>query len=328
MQLSGQHHEMHRERLGRDCARAFESCDLGVLCLCEFGNNKLDENLDAHLGDSPGFKDKYPGQNVNIWLEQVIQEFCTTSTDLQACVLGPYAIILNKSVCCFRSSPTLKGPLVTGTDHTYRRAVHSVIEVLPQSFLIEVWVHHAPSSKEWEYTVLAREQTMHYFFNNVSSKGIVGGNLNMFKIGIRTALRDWSSQTGITQEDSYQRRKAWQIHTLPQAQHGDLALTRGLTASQIEVTQQVKSKYTSKTHDLMVLQIDLENLPPHKRPYIKEERLLHWSLPAYDAMTTQEAPNIEKFFEECETLNLELEDTRARKFLATLDDAAHKRGKQ
>ena len=58
-QLSGQNHEMHRKQLGRDCARAFEINDLGMLCLCEVGNNKLDENLHAHLGNSPGFQDKY-----------------------------------------------------------------------------------------------------------------------------------------------------------------------------------------------------------------------------------------------------------------------------
>ena len=87
-QLSGQNHEMHRKQL-----------DLGMLCLCEVGNNKLDENLHAHLGNSAGFQDKYRGQDVNRWLEQVIQECCKTSIDLQAYVMGPYAIVLDKSVC-------------------------------------------------------------------------------------------------------------------------------------------------------------------------------------------------------------------------------------
>ena len=98
-QLSGQDHEMHRKQLGRDCARAFEFNDLGMLCLCEVGTNKLDENLHAHLGNSAGFQDKYGGQSVNRWLEQVIHECCKTSIDLQAYVLGPYAIVLDKSVC-------------------------------------------------------------------------------------------------------------------------------------------------------------------------------------------------------------------------------------
>ena len=131
-QLSGQNHEMHRKQLGRDCAEAFEFNDLGMRCLCEVGTNQLDENLHAHLGNSAGFQDKYGGQNVNRWLEQVIHECCKTSIDLQAYVLGPYAIVLDKSVCCFETSPRLTGPLVTypGTDHTYRRAVHSVIQVL------------------------------------------------------------------------------------------------------------------------------------------------------------------------------------------------------
>ena len=131
-QLSGQNHEMHRKQLGRDCAEAFEFNDLGMRCLCEVSTNQLDENLHAHLGNSAGFQDKYGGQNVNRWLEQVIHECCKTSIDLQAYVLGPYAIVLDKSVCCFETSPRLRGPLVTypGTDHTYRRAVHSVIQVL------------------------------------------------------------------------------------------------------------------------------------------------------------------------------------------------------
>ena len=121
-QLSGQDHEMHRMQLGTECARALELNDLGMLCLCEVGTNKLDENLDAHLGNSAGFRDKYPLQDVNRWLERVIEECCTTSIDLEAYVLGPYAIVLNKSVCCFNACPRLTGALVTclGTDHTYR----------------------------------------------------------------------------------------------------------------------------------------------------------------------------------------------------------------
>ena len=70
-----------------------------------------------------------------------------------------------------------------GTDHTYRRAVHSVIQVLLHGPLIEVWVHHAPSSKERGYTPLAREQTMEYCVDNVSGKGIVGGDLSMSNTG-------------------------------------------------------------------------------------------------------------------------------------------------
>ena len=294
-QLSGEDPEIYREKLGKDCALAFASNDLGVLCLVEFGHNKLDESLNAHQG-----------QNVKRWLEEAIQKFCTTCTDLEACVLGPYAIVLDKSVCCFETYPTLTDPLVAcpDIDHTYRRAVHSVVKVLPDGPLIEVWVHHAPSSKERGYTPVAREQTMDYFFNNVSSKGIVGGDLNMSKIGIKSALRDWSSQTGNTQEDIDQRRKAWQTHVLPEAKHGDLALTRGLTASQIEMPQRVKSKYaTTKTHDVVVVQIDLADLPP--APWPEPSRHVR------ESSAAQPAPRAH---------------ARARKFLAALEDEAHERG--
>ena len=131
-QLCGENHEVHVKQLGGDCAGALQFHDLDMLCLCGVGTNRLDENLDAHLGNSAGFLAKYGGQNVNTWLEQVIQECCRSFIDLQAYVLGPYAIVLDKSVCCFETSPRLRGPLVTypGTDHTYRRAVHSVIQVL------------------------------------------------------------------------------------------------------------------------------------------------------------------------------------------------------
>ena len=107
-QLSGQNHEMHRKQLGRDCARAFEFHDIGMLCLCEVGTNKLDENLHAHLGNSAGFQDKYGRQNVNRWLEQVIHECCKTSIDLQAYVLGPYAIVLD-SRCRFQNADDWHG---------------------------------------------------------------------------------------------------------------------------------------------------------------------------------------------------------------------------
>ena len=74
---------MYREQLGKDCARAFQLNDLGMLCLCQVGDNKLDKNLDAHLGNSAGFQDKYRGQDVNRWLEQTIQKY-DKSTALQA----------------------------------------------------------------------------------------------------------------------------------------------------------------------------------------------------------------------------------------------------
>ena len=89
---------MHVKQLGRDCAGALLFHDPGMLCLCGVGTNRLDENLDAHLGNSAGFQDKYGEQDVNSWLKQVIQECCKTSMNLEAYVLGPYAIVLDKSV--------------------------------------------------------------------------------------------------------------------------------------------------------------------------------------------------------------------------------------
>ena len=130
--------------------------------------------------------------------------------------MGPYAIVLNKSVCCFEGSPTLTSALATypGTAHSYRRAVHSVIQVLPHGPLIDVWVHHAPSSKARGYMSLAREQTMEYFFDNVSDKGIVGGDLNISKHGIKTALLAWCGRKENTPAKIEQRFKTWQIHML------------------------------------------------------------------------------------------------------------------
>ena len=42
---------------------------------------------------------------------------------------------------------------------------------------IDVWVQHAESCRGRVYPSLAREQTMEYFFDNVSGRGIVGGDL-------------------------------------------------------------------------------------------------------------------------------------------------------
>ena len=69
-----------------------------MLCLCEVGTNKLDEDLHANLGNSVGFQDKYGGQNVKEWLEQAIHKCCETSIDFQACVLGPCAIVQRTEV--------------------------------------------------------------------------------------------------------------------------------------------------------------------------------------------------------------------------------------
>ena len=119
------------------------------------------------------------------------------------------------------------------TDHTYRRAVHSVIQVLDHGPFIDVWVQHAESCRGRGYPSLAREQTMEYFFENMFGRGIVSGDLNMSKVGVKSALHTWSSRTGHTQEDSDQRFKTGQIHKLPDSKHGDLALPHGLTATQI-----------------------------------------------------------------------------------------------
>ena len=304
--LQSEDHALYRKEVGRECAHAFESGDLSMLNLVEFGDNYLNENPDAHLGNSAGFQDRYLGQSVNQWLVEAIRECCTTSIDIEAYILGPYAIVLNKNVCCFATGPTLTGPLLESpnTDHAYRRAVHSEVKVLPNGPLIEVWVHHAPSSQERPYTLLTREQTMYYFFEKVSNNGIVGGDLNMSKHGVKNALSTWSSQTGLTHEEIDQRRKAWRTHVLSEAKHGDLALTRGLPASQIEMPQRVKSKYaTTKTHDVVVVQIDLADLPPAP-----------WPEPSSDvreSSAAQPAPRAH---------------ARARKFLAALEDEAHERG--
>ena len=299
--LSGKKIMMYREQLGKDCARAFQLNDLGMLCLCQVGDNKLDKNLDAHLGNNAGFQDKYRGQDVNRWLEQTIQQY-DKSTALQAYVLGPYAIVLDSNVCRFKAFPQLTDPLVTvlDTNHTYRRAVRSVIQVLPYGPVIDVWVHHAPSSKARRYTPLARQQTMEYFFNRVSKKAIVGGHLNMSTHGIRSALRTWASRPGNSQED-------WQIHVLPEASYGDLALTHGLKANQMELTG--VGLPTIGTHELVVVQVEIEDLSPPKRPSLGS-----WS-DARTSSVVRPAPRVSRV----------MEDSRARKFLATLDEAAHKR---
>ena len=104
---------------------------------------------------------------------------------------------------------------------------------------------------------------MEYFFNNLSGNGIVGGDLNMSKNGIKNALRTWAEQTGNTEEEIDQLRKGWQIHMLPEATHGDLALSRGLKASQMGVPPIGR---TSKIHEPVIVQINLADLPPTSVP--------------------------------------------------------------
>ena len=302
-QLCGENHKWHVEQLGRDCVEAMKLNHLGMLCLCGVGTNRLDKSLDAHLGNSTGFRDKYGQQDVSRWLKEIIQECCKTSMNLEAHVLGPYAILLDTNICCFHTSPSLTEPLVTyDDDHSYRRAVHSVIQVQSHGAPIEVWVHHAESCPGRGYSAFAREQTMEYFFRNMSGSGIVGGDLNMSKIGVRHALDTWSSRTTRTKEDREQRYKAWQIHSLLEAQHGDLALSRGLTATQISETL-----VGGKEHELVVVQINLEDLPEQKRPTLEP------SSDARESSVAEPAPA-------ARCLN---EDSRARKFLAALDEAAH-----
>ena len=302
-QLCGENHEWHVEQLGRDCVEAMKLNDLGMLCLCGVGTNRLDKSLDAHLGNSTGFRDKYGQQDVSRWLKDIIQECCKTSMNLEAHVLGPYAILLDTNICCFHTSPSLTEPLVTyDDDHSYRRAVHSVIQVQSHGAPIEVWVHHAESCPGRGYSAFAREQTMEYFFRNMSGSGIVGGDLNMSKIGVRHALHTWSSRTTRTKEDSEQRYKAWQVHSLLDAQHGDLALSRGLTATQISETL-----VGGKEHELVVVQINLEDLPEQKRPTLEP------SSDARESSVAEPAPA-------ARCLN---EDSRALKFLTAIDEAAH-----
>jgi len=302
-QLCGENHKWHVEQLGRDCVEAMKLNHLGMLCLCGVGSNRLDKSLDAHLGNSTGFRDKYGQQDVSRWLKEIIQECCKTSMNLEAHVLGPYAILLDTNICCFHTSPSLTEPLVTyDDDHSYRRAVHSVIQVQSHGAPIEVWVHHAESCPGRGYSAFAREQTMEYFFRNMSGSGIVGGDLNMSKIGVRQALDTWSSRTTRTKEDREQRYKAWQIHSLLEAQHGDLALSRGLTATQISETL-----VGGKEHELVVVQINLEDLPEQKRPTLEP------SSDARESSVAEPAPA-------ARCLN---EDSRALKFLTAIDEAAH-----
>ena len=78
---------MHRKQLGRACARAFEFNDLGMLCLCEVGTNKLDK-IYTRTSGTARFSRQARGQSVNIWLEQMIHECCKTSIELSGVRLG------------------------------------------------------------------------------------------------------------------------------------------------------------------------------------------------------------------------------------------------
>ena len=176
---------------------------------------------------------------------------------------------------------------------------------------IDVWVQHAESCRGRGYPSLAREQTMEYFFENMFGRGIVSGDLNMSKVGVKSALHTWSSRTGHTQEDSDQRFKTWQIHTLLDSKHGDMALSHGLTATQIAETRVGcnTDDATSNAHELVVLQLNLEDLPPQKRPSLEP------SSDARESSAAHPAPAARGLSE----------NSRARKFLAALDEAAHGR---
>ena len=293
-----------RTQLGQDCAKAFQENDLAVLCLCDLGPNNLDKNLGANLSNTEAFQNKYTDQNVNKWLEQTIHfECCKTSKQgFEVCVVGPYAFILDKSVCGFEVLPELTDAFfeVHGSDHSYRRAAVATIHVLPDGPHIHVWVHHAPASQTRGYSPFAREATMHYFFNNVPDKGIVGGDFAMSKSAVNDAHLSWERQ------DLRQRCKTsdWEIHERSDAKHGDLALTRGLRATQIAETPSC----TSDRHDFVVLQIDLQGERTHKRSACEP------SSDARDSSVAQPAPA---------ALRLGENYPRARKFLAALDQASY-----
>ncbi len=98
---------------------------------------------------------------------------------------------------------------------------------------------------------------------------------------------------------------------LPEAKHGDLALSHGLTATDIE-TKRVgcdTDSATSNAHELVVLQLSLDDLPLHKRPSFEP------SSDARESSATKPAPVASRLSE----------DSHARKFLAALDEAAHER---
>ena len=98
---------------------------------------------------------------------------------------------------------------------------------------------------------------------------------------------------------------------LPEAKHGDVALSRGLTATQIAVTRVGcnTDDATNNAHELVVVQLSLGDLPPHKRPSLEP------SSDARESSAAQPAPGARRLSE----------DSRARKFLAALDEAAHER---
>ena len=103
--------------------------------------------------------------------------------------------------------------------------------------------------------------------------------------------------------------KSWQIHTLPEAKHGDLALSRGLTATQIGETRVPcnTDDATSNAHELVVVQLQLDERLPQKRPS------LEFSSDAPESSAAQPAAAARRLSE----------DSRAHKFLAALDEAAN-----
>ena len=146
--------------LGKECARAIQEHCLSVLCLCEFGTNRMDENPMANIGDTEQFKTYAPGKTVHVWLKGVIeQESGTTSLAVDVTVLGPYAVIVVLERASSDSPCQLHGPIVniSGTVHSYRKAVRAHVRLKDTEHVAEVWVHHANASRQRKYGPEARK---------------------------------------------------------------------------------------------------------------------------------------------------------------------------
>ena len=230
--IDGDLWRMKQRLLGQDIVKAFKHHDLDVLCLSALG--QLNESLD----------DEFEG-GTGTWIRGLISAEQPDMEDITIYADDHYVTIVKDSRVNVAYYETVRGFVPGQEERSFQLSRVLVTDTNQQVCIINC---DAPASKT---RGLSADGRMRYFktFNDMSGADpfIWGGNLNTGVIQLAALLRTVDPGRRINTSFSHPRRY----------KHGDIALTCGLRAAQ--VNSEVGSFYdgASADHDLVVAKVSV-----------------------------------------------------------------------
>ena len=237
-ELSGKKWSTKQSHLKADIIKAFDTHVLDILCLCELG--------ELGVGIAAGL----PDRNVDAWMTELLRDSAIPPVNIFAD--SHYLTIVKTSrVNVDRYS------LVQGFDdnNTNRSFQHLRVFVAGDGVPISIINCHAPSSKKRALTTSCRKDYLIAAHNACAGdRFIFGGDFNTGFIQITAFMKAIDSRYSGGEGDLSSALQVCYSHPI-KARVGDLAVSYGLGAIQIDSAVGKSHQGVSDAHDLVIASV-------------------------------------------------------------------------